>query len=48
MVEALDAKVISLTRVAIADLPLGDLAPGTTRPLTKSDVAALLRACADS
>ena len=47
MVEALNAKVVSLTRTSIADLPLGDLEPGTTRHLTKSEVAALLRACAE-
>jgi pseudouridine synthase len=48
MVEALDAKVISLTRTAIADLSLGDLESGKTRELTRSEVEALLRACAAS
>lgn len=47
MVEALDAKVVSLARTSIADLPLGELEPGKTRQLTRSEVAALLRACAE-
>lgn len=41
MVEALDAKVISLTRVAIGDVPLGDLAEGATRDLTPEELTAL-------
>lgn len=48
MVEALDAKVVSLTRMAIGGLALGDLDAGKTRPLTPDEVAALLRACAAS
>jgi 23S rRNA pseudouridine2605 synthase len=42
MVEALDAKVVSLARVAIGTLVLGDLAEGATRPLTREEVAVLL------
>ena len=38
MVEALDAKVISLARTAIGDLLLGDLAEGATRELTREEV----------
>ncbi len=48
MVEALDAKVVSLTRTAIADLALGNLESGQTRALTRDEVEALLRACAVS
>ena len=48
MVEALDAKVVSLARTSIADLLLGDVESGKTRDLTPGEVAALLRACADS
>jgi 23S rRNA pseudouridine2605 synthase len=48
MVEALNAKVVSLTRVAMGELTMGDLAEGQTRPLTPDEVAGLLRACADS
>lgn len=47
MVEALDAKVVSLMRTSIAQLTLGELEPGKTRQLTQSEVAALLRACAE-
>jgi 23S rRNA pseudouridine2605 synthase len=43
MVEALDAKVLKLVRVAIGDVRIGDLAIGKTRPLTDAEVAALLR-----
>jgi len=42
MVEALDAKVLKLTRVAIGTIALGELAPGTTRDLTDDEVRALL------
>jgi pseudouridine synthase len=42
MVEALDAKVVSLTRVAIGSLSLGDLAAGETRALTPEEVRALI------
>ena len=48
MVEALDAKVISLTRTAIAGIDLGNLESGRTRELTPDEVAGLLRACAVS
>jgi len=48
MVEALDAKVVSLTRTSIGDLPVGDLPGGATRELTRDEVAALLRACGNS
>ena len=48
MVEALDAKVVSLTRTAIGEIGLGNLETGKTRELTKSEVEALLRACAVS
>ncbi|MGZ8868721.1 MAG: pseudouridine synthase [Thermoanaerobaculia bacterium] len=41
-VEALDAKVVSLTRVAIGEVTLGDLAEGATRALTRDEVAVLL------
>lgn len=44
MVEALDAKVVSLARVAIGDVVLGELAEGTTRALTPEEVAGLLSA----
>ncbi len=43
MVEALDAKVVSLARTAIGDLVLGDLAEGAIRPLSGTEVAQLLR-----
>ena len=42
MVEALDAKVVSLARIAIGQLVLGELAEGQTRPLTREEVAMLL------
>ena len=48
MVEALDARVISLTRTAIAGIDLGNLESGKTRELTPDEVAGLLRACAVS
>jgi 23S rRNA pseudouridine2605 synthase len=41
MVEALDAKVVSLARVAIGDVVLGDLAEGQTRALTSDELARL-------
>ncbi len=41
MVEALDAKVVSLARVAIGDLVLGGLAEGETRELTREEVRRL-------
>jgi 23S rRNA pseudouridine2605 synthase len=41
MVEALDAKVVSLKRVAIGTVLLGDLAEGETRALTEEEMAAL-------
>lgn len=43
MVEALEAKVLKLVRVAIGDVRIGELAIGKTRPLTPAEVAALLR-----
>jgi 23S rRNA pseudouridine2605 synthase len=43
MVEALDAKVVSLARTAIGPVPLGDLAEGTTRALSQEEVSLLLR-----
>lgn len=43
MVEALGAKVLTLTRVAIGPVPMGDLAIGTTRELTDEEVRTLLR-----
>lgn len=43
MVEALDAKVVSLARTAIGALAIGDLAEGTTRALTETELALLLR-----
>ncbi len=48
MVEALDAKVVSLMRRSIGPLVLGELESGKTRALTAEEVAALLRACAHS
>jgi pseudouridine synthase len=42
MVEALDARVISLTRIAIAEVALGDLEEGQTRTLSAEEVRALL------
>jgi len=41
MVEALDAKVLKLVRVAIGPIRIGDLAIGKARALTKSEVARL-------
>ena len=41
MVEALDAKVISLARVAIGSIELGALEPGATRALTREELAML-------
>lgn len=41
MVEALGAKVISLARVAIGELALGDLPAGETRPLTGEELRKL-------
>ncbi|HVG24734.1 MAG TPA: pseudouridine synthase [Thermoanaerobaculia bacterium] len=42
MVEALEAKVVSLARVAIGSVALGELAEGETRPLTREEVEGLL------
>jgi pseudouridine synthase len=42
MVEALDAKVIRLVRIAIGPITIGDLAPGETRELTRDEVGRLL------
>jgi len=41
MVEALDAKVVSLTRIAIGTIALGDLAEGATRELTRDELDSL-------
>ena len=41
MVEALDAKVLKLVRVAIGDLTIGKLPIGKTRPLTADEVRRL-------
>ena len=41
MVEALDAKVVKLVRVAIGAIEIGELAIGATRPLTSSELGAL-------
>jgi 23S rRNA pseudouridine2605 synthase len=41
MVEALDAKVLKLVRVAIGSLRIGDLPIGAVRPLTPAEVRAL-------
>ena len=43
MVEALDAKVLKLVRVAIGPIRIGELAIGKTRELTPNEVRALLR-----
>ncbi len=41
MVEALDAKVLKLVRVAIGDIRIGDLKIGETRALTKDEIRRL-------
>jgi pseudouridine synthase len=41
MVEALDAKVLKLVRIAIGPLRIGDLAIGKARPLTPEEIRAL-------
>ena len=43
MVEALDAKVLKLARIAIGTIEIGDLASGATRALTREEVASLQR-----
>jgi len=43
MVEALDAKVLKLVRVAIGDLRIGDLPIGTVRPLDAQEIRRLRR-----
>lgn len=43
MVEALDAKVLKLVRVAIGPIPIGGLEIGKTREMTPEEIAALLR-----
>jgi 23S rRNA pseudouridine2605 synthase len=43
MVEALDAKVLKLVRVAIGPIRIGDLVIGKARELTAAEVAALKR-----
>ena len=42
MVETLDAKVEKLTRIAIDELSIGDLAEGSVRELTGAEVARLI------
>ena len=42
MVEALDAKVLKLVRIAIGDVRIGDLPIGKTRELTPDEVRTLL------
>lgn len=46
MVEALEAKVVSLRRTAIGSLELGELESGATRALTAAEVEALTGAAA--
>ncbi|HYC61810.1 MAG TPA: pseudouridine synthase [Thermoanaerobaculia bacterium] len=41
MVEALDAKVLKLARIAIGSVAIGDLAVGETRALTEAELRAL-------
>jgi pseudouridine synthase len=41
MVEALDAEVVTLVRIAIGSIRIGDLPSGKTRPLTADEVKAL-------
>ena len=41
MVEALDAEVITLVRIAIGSIRIGDLPSGQTRALTSDEVKAL-------
>jgi pseudouridine synthase len=48
MVEALGAKVVSLARVAIGSLTIGDLPEGATRPLTPEEVAGCLLPVAEA
>ena len=43
MVEALEAKVVKLARIAIGEVVLGELGVGETRVLTPDEVRALLR-----
>lgn len=42
LLEAFDIQVLRLVRVAIGPLPLGDLAKGAWRPLTRDEIAALV------
>jgi pseudouridine synthase len=44
MVEALGAKVISLARISIGPLAIGDLEEGAHRPLTQDEVQSLIAA----
>ena len=41
MIEALEAKVLKLVRIAIGDVRIGDLPIGATRPLTADEIRAL-------
>lgn len=43
MVEALDAKVLTLVRIAIGELRIGELAIGKSRELTADEVKGLMR-----
>lgn len=43
MMEAIDAEVLRLVRIRIGPVALGELAKGTTRPLTADEIAALNR-----
>jgi 16S rRNA U516 pseudouridylate synthase RsuA-like enzyme len=43
MVEALDAKVLKLVRVAIGKIRIGDLPIGKARELSRGEVNSLLR-----
>ncbi len=45
MLEALDIACLRLVRVAIGNLPLGELEKGTVRALTESEVDGLRRLC---
>jgi 23S rRNA pseudouridine2605 synthase len=43
MVEAIGARVVSLTRVAVGKVHLGDLKSGAVRELTASEIGSLRR-----
>jgi 16S rRNA U516 pseudouridylate synthase RsuA-like enzyme len=46
MFEAVGSQVVRLVRVRIGTLRLGDMAPGTVRPLTRAEREGLARAVA--